>query len=263
MPQFAHLPLLLKPDGNGKLSKRDGDRLGFPVFPLNWKTESGEIYSGYREVGYFPEAVVNFLSLLGWNPGTEQEIFSMQELIDLFSLDRVSKSGAKFDYEKGKWFNHKYLQSKDNEEISNLYQHILIEKGINIDSTKVAKIVSLVKERSNFVNELWGQSSFFFVAPTEYDAKTIQKRWKAETPAQLAELIEILKDIDNFTPENTEEIVKEWITTKEYNLGGIMNAFRLSIVGEPKGPHMFDIITVIGKNETIERIQRAIDTINI
>jgi glutamyl-tRNA synthetase len=262
MPQFAHLPLLLKPDGNGKLSKRDGDRLGFPVFPLNWKDpKTGETSSGYREAGYFPEAVVNFLSLLGWNSGTEQEIFSIQELIDLFSLDRVSKSGAKFDYEKGKWFNHKYLQNKDNDEIADIFQRILVQKDIIEDSAKVTKIVSLVKERANFVNELWGQSSFFFVAPTEYDAKTIQKRWKAETPAQLAELIDILRDINDFTPEKTEEIVKEWITSKEYNLGGIMNAFRLSIVGEPKGPHMFDIIAVIGKDETIERLKKAIEVI--
>jgi glutamyl-tRNA synthetase len=264
MPEFAHLPLLLKPDGNGKLSKRDGDRLGFPVFPLNWKDpKTGETSSGYREAGYFPEAVVNFLSLLGWNPGTEQEIFSMQELIDLFSLDRVSKSGAKFDYEKGKWFNHKYLQSKGNEEIASIFQQTLVENGIETDLAKVTTIVSLVKERANFVNELWGQSSFFFIAPTEYDPKTVQKRWKAETPTQLSELIEVLKGINDFTPENTEEIVKEWITSKEYNLGGIMNAFRLSVVGEPKGPHMFDIIAVIGKNETIERIQRAVNTINI
>ena len=264
MPQFAHLPLLLKPDGNGKLSKRDGDRLGFPVFPLNWKDpKTGETSSGYREAGYFPEAVVNFLSLLGWNSGTEQEIFSMQELIDLFSLDRVSKSGAKFDYEKGKWFNHKYLQQKDNDEIADIFQHILVEKDIIEDSAKVTKIVSLVKERANFVNELWSQSSFFFVAPTEYDAKTIQKRWKAETPTQLTELIQVLNTIVDFTAENTENIVKEWIIAKEYNLGGIMNAFRLSVVGEPKGPHMFDIIEVIGKDETIQRLQRAINHINI
>ena len=262
MPEFAHLPLLLKPDGNGKLSKRDGDRLGFPVFPINWlDPKTGETYSGYREAGYFPEAVVNFLSLLGWNPGTEQEIFSMNELIELFSLERVSKSGAKFDYEKGKWFNHKYLQLKSNKEIAEIFQHILIEKRITAELTKVEKIVSLVKERANFVNELWDQSAFFFVAPTEYDAKTIQKRWKEETPTQLSELIEILKNIEDFEPENTEEIVKEWITSKDYNLGGIMNAFRLSVVGEPKGPHMFDIITVIGKEETISRLQRAINNI--
>lgn len=263
MPEFAHLPLLLKPDGNGKLSKRDGDRLGFPVFPLNWKDpKTAETSSGYREAGYFPEALVNFLALLGWNSGTEQEIFSMHELIDQFSLDRVSKSGAKFDYEKGKWFNHKYLQAKSNEEIALLFQQILIDKAFVVDFEKLVTIVSLVKERANFVNELWSQSSFFFQAPTEYDLKTVQKRWKDETPAQLTELIELLSTIDKFTAENTESVVKEWIVKKEYNMGGIMNAFRLSIVGEPKGPHMFDIIAILGKQETIERIKIVINTIN-
>jgi len=262
MPQFAHLPLLLKPDGNGKLSKRDGDRLGFPVFPLNWTDpKTNETSSGYREAGYFPEAVVNFLSLLGWNSGTEQEIFSMQELIDQFSLERVSKSGAKFDYEKGKWFNDKYLQNKPIEEIANLFQHILIDKGIIEDSDKVQKITSLVRERAVFVNDLWLQSSFFFVAPTTYDEKTVQKRWKAETPDQLTELCDVLAVIDDFGAENTEEIVKAWITANEYNLGAIMNAFRLSLVGEPKGPHIFDITAIIGKDETIARIRKAISSI--
>ena len=262
MPQFAHLPLLLKPDGNGKLSKRDGDRLGFPVFPMNWKDpKTGETSSGYREAGYFPEAVVNFLALLGWNSGTEKEIFSMQELIDQFSLDRVSKSGAKFDYEKGKWFNHQYLQSKSNQEIATIFQETLLQKEINADATKVIKIVSLVKERANFVNELCAQSSFFFQQPTEYDAKTIQKRWKPETPVQLTELIDVLFDINDFYAENTETIVKEWITAKDYNLGGVMNAFRLSLVGEPKGPHIFNIIEVLGKDETIKRLRKAIEVI--
>jgi glutamyl-tRNA synthetase len=260
MPQFAHLPLLLKPDGNGKLSKRDGDRLGFPVFPLEWKDpKTGETSSGYREAGYFPEAVVNFLALLGWNPGTDQEIFSMQELIKLFSLDRVSKSGAKFDYEKGKWFNHKYIQNKPIEEITDLFQHILIEKDIIEDSDKVQKIVSLVRERVNFVTELWSQSSFFFLAPESYDEKTVQKRWKAETPELMEELSIILSGIDDFTAEKTEETVKAWINEKAYNLGAVMNAFRLSIVGELKGPHMFDIISIIGKDETIKRIRKAIE----
>lgn len=264
MPQFAHLPLLLKPDGNGKLSKRDGDRLGFPVFPLNWTDpKTNETSSGYREAGYFPEAVVNFLSLLGWNSGTEQEIFSMQELIGQFSLERVSKSGAKFDYEKGKWFNHKYLQNKPIEEIANLFQHILIDKGIIEDSDKVQKITSLVRERAVFVNDLWLQSSFFFVAPTTYDEKTVQKRWKAETPDQLTELCDVLAVIDDFGAENTEEIVKAWITANEYNLGVIMNAFRLSLVGEPKGPHIFDITAIIGKDETIARIRKAISSITL
>lgn len=263
MPEFAHLPLLLKPDGNGKLSKRDGDRLGFPVFPLNWKDpKTGETSSGYREAGYFPEAVVNFLSLLGWNSGTEQEIFSMQELIDLFSLDRVSKSGAKFDYEKGKWFNHKYLQNKPLDEIADIFQHFLIDKDIIEDSEKVQKIVGLVRERANFVNELWAQSSFFFEAPTSYDEKTVQKRWKESTPHQMKELIEVLETIEDFSAEKTEEMVKEWIAANEYNMGGIMNAFRLSIVGEPKGPHMFDITAVIGKEETIARLKKAIEVIS-
>ena len=262
MPRFAHLPLLLKPDGNGKLSKRDGDRLGFPVFPLEWKDpKTGDISSGYRESGYLPEAVINFLSLLGWNPGTEQEIFSMEELIAAFSLDRCSKSGAKFDYEKGKWFNHKYLQQKSNDELCVLFQPILKEKGIEANDTTVAKIIGLVKERINFVKEIWDQASFFFIAPTSYDEKTIKKRWKEETPAQMTELISVLNNIEDFSPAHTEEIVKAWITEKGYNMGGIMNAFRLSIVGEPKGPHMYDIIEILGKEETIRRIENAIKTI--
>ena len=262
MPEFAHLPLLLKPDGNGKLSKRDGDRLGFPVFPLNWKDpKTGETSSGYREAGYFPEAVVNFLVLLGWNPGTEQEIFSMQELIDAFSLDRVSKSGAKFDYEKGKWFNHQYIQLKSDDEIADIFQRFLVEKDIIEDTEKLEKIVSLTKERVNFVNELWAQTSFFFIAPMMYDEKTVQKRWKEDTPDQMRELISILEDISDFSAEQTETIVKDWIAAKEYNMGAIMNAFRLSIVGESKGPHMFDIITLLGKDETIERLKKAIETI--
>ncbi|MEI7676099.1 MAG: glutamate--tRNA ligase [Bacteroidales bacterium] len=261
MPKFAHLPLLLKPDGNGKLSKRDGDRLGFPVFPLEWKEKDGNVSTGYREAGYLPDAVVNFLALLGWNSGTEQEIFSMQELIDIFSLDRCSKSGAKFDFEKGKWFNHKYIQQKSNEEIAALFTPILIENSVTASSEKSVQIVGMVKERVNFVKELWAQSSFFFVAPTTYDEKTVQKRWKAETPAQLAELIDVLNAISDFTPHATEEIVKAWIAEKEYHLGNIMNTFRLAIVGESKGPHMFDITAIIGKEETIARLKKAIETI--
>lgn len=262
MPQFAHLPLLLKPDGNGKLSKRDGDRLGFPVFPLDWKDpKTGETSSGYREAGYFAEAVVNFLALLGWNSGTEQEMFSMSELIQLFSLDRVSKSGAKFDYEKGKWFNHKYLQSKSDGELADLFQQILVKKDIFEDSEKVAKIVSLIKERANFISDLWEQSYFFFQAPTTYDEKIVQKRWNETTPRLMKELMDVLTNIEDFSAHNTEEIVKQWIAENEYNLGGIMNAFRLSLVGAAKGPHLFDITDIIGKEETLTRIQSAIDTI--
>lgn len=262
MPQFAHLPLLLKPDGNGKLSKRDGDRLGFPVFPLEWEDpKTSVISSGYRESGYFPEAVVNFLALLGWNSGTEQEIYSMQELIETFSLDRVSKSGAKFDYEKGKWFNHQYLQMKSNEEIADMFQRILIEKDIFEDSEKLANIIGLIKERANFVTDIWGQCSYFFQAPETYDEKTVQKRWKDETPKQMTELIGILTNIEDFSAVNTEVLVKRWIEENSYNLGAIMNAFRLSIVGAAKGPHLFDITAYIGKNETIKRLQKAINVL--
>ncbi len=260
MPAFAHLPLLLKPDGNGKLSKRDGDRLGFPVFPLDWEdAATGNISSGYREAGYFPEAVVNFLALLGWNNGTDQELFSMQDLIEQFSLDRVSKSGAKFDYEKGKWFNHQYLQLKSNEEIADIFQHILVQKDIFEDFNKLSKIVGLVKERANFVTDLWEQSSYFFVAPDSYDEKTVKKRWKEDTPQQMNELIAVLNGIDDFSSANAEVIVKQWIEEKSYNLGGIMNALRLALVGASKGVHLFDITEQIGKEETIKRIQQAIE----
>jgi glutamyl-tRNA synthetase len=263
MPQFAHLPLLLKPEGNGKLSKRDGDKLGFPVFPLEWTDpKSGEKSSGYRESGYFPEAVVNFLALLGWNPGTEQELLSMDELISLFSLERVSKSGAKFDYEKGKWFNHKYLQNKSNEELAKLFAIELKAKDFSVDEAKVAKVIGLVKERVSFVSELWEQAEFFFQSPTSYDEKTVQKRWTPETPVMMEELIAVLSGIEDFSAHTTEEIVKAWITTKEYNMGAVMNAFRLSVVGESKGPHMFDIIEIIGKEETIKRIRTAINKLS-
>lgn len=262
MPDFAHLPLLLKPDGNGKLSKRDGDRLGFPVFPLEWKDpKTGDISSGYREAGYLPEAVINFLSLLGWNPGNDQEILSMDELIHQFSLERCSKSGAKFDYEKGKWFNHKYIQLKDNREIAGLFTPVLVEKGIEADLDLVTNIVRLVKERVNFIRELWDQTAFFFIAPTSYDEKTVKKRWKPESPTQLAELSEILANIDDFGAENSEAIVKAWIEENNYHLGNIMNAFRLSLVGESKGPHIFDITAVLGKEETLARLKTAIETI--
>ena len=262
MPRFAHLPLLLKPDGNGKLSKRDGDRLGFPVFPLNWKDpKSGETSSGYREAGYFPEAVVNFLALLGWNPGTGEEILSMQQLIEQFNLEKVSKSGARFDYEKGKWFNHKYLQMKSDEEVADLFQHILVEQNIIEDSQKVIQIVSLVKERANFITDLWEQSSFFFQAPATYDEKTVQKRWKADSPTQMLELAEVLGGIDDFSPAHTEEVVKAWIENKGYGLGAVMNAFRLSVVGAAKGPHMFDITAILGKEETIARLKHAVEVL--
>ena len=253
MPRFAHLPLLLKPEGNGKLSKRDGDRLGFPVFPLEWHDpKTGEVSSGYREAGYLPEAVINFLALLGWNPGNDEEIFSMDELIKLFSLERCSKSGARFDYEKGKWFNHKYLQKKSNEELAELFAPTLAEHHIDEpDKARLAHIIGLVKERVSFVKELWDQLSFFYVAPESYDPKAIKKRWKPETPAIMQELIALLEGLDNFESKATEEVVIPWIEKNGYHMGNVMNAFRLAVVGECRGPHMFDITEIIGKEETL------------
>ncbi len=263
MPRFAHLPLLLKPEGNGKLSKRDGDRLGFPVFPLEWHDPaSGAISSGYRESGYQPEAVVNFLALLGWNPGTDQELFTMDELISLFSIDRVSKSGARFNYEKGIWFNHEYLIRKSDEEVAKLFVPILKEKGYECDLAKLTYIVSLVKERINFPKDLWDQTSFFFVAPTEYDEKSLKKRWKEESPKCLTELMEVLKGLSDFSKvEENEQIVLDWVASKGYNLGTVMNSFRITLVGAAKGPHIFNIIDVLGKEETLARVERALTVI--
>lgn len=262
MPEFAHLPLLLKPDGNGKLSKRDGDRLGFPVFPLEWHDpKTGEVSSGYRESGYLPEAVINFLALLGWNPGTEQEIMSMEELTALFDLRRCSKAGAKFDYEKGKWFNHEYILAKDNKEVAGLFLPVLEQHNIDAPIDKVVTVVGLMKGRVSFVKELWEQCKFFFVAPAGYDEKTVKKRWKEESAAQMTELMTVLEAIDNFSIENQETVVMKWIEDKGYNTGLIMNAFRLTLVGEGKGPHMFDITAVLGKEETLARMKRAIEAL--
>ena len=260
MPKFAHLALLLKPDGNGKLSKRDGDRLGFPVFPLEWHDpKTGDISSGYRESGYLPEAVINFLALLGWNPGNDQEIMSMDELISLFKLEKCSKSGAKFDFEKGKWFNHQYIQQTDNKIIAESFNKDIIANGITTTPQKVEQVVSYMKSRVNFINELWPLCSFFWIAPTEYDAKAVQKRWKPETPKMMKELKEILlqwNDFDN--PDTTEEYVKQWCEKQSYGLGNVMNPFRLMLVGELKGPHMFEVTAVLGKEETIRRMDVAL-----
>ena len=262
MPKFAHLSLLLKPEGNGKLSKRDGDRLGFPVFPLEWHDpKTGDVSSGYRESGYLPEAVVNFLALLGWNPGNDQEVMSMDELIKSFNLSHCSKSGAKFDYEKGKWFNHQYIQKKSNEEIADLFMPILKEHGIEADKAYVVKVVGMMKDRVSFIKDLWNVCAFFFVAPTEYDEKTRKKRWKEDSAAQLTELIEVLRAHEPFDIESTENEVKAWIESKGYHLGNIMNATRLALVGEGKGPHIFDITEALGKEESIKRIQRAIQVL--
>lgn len=265
MPQFAHLPLLLKPEGNGKLSKRDGDRLGFPVFPLEWHDpKTGDVSSGYRESGYLPEAVINFLALLGWNPGNDQELMSMDELIRLFDLGRCSKAGAKFDYKKGIWFNHEYILQKSDAELAELFKPVLTQQGVDVSKYSDAyltTVVSLVKGRVNFVKELWEQARFFFEAPTTYAEKDVKKRWKEDTPAILTELIAILQGMDNFESKPSEEVVIGWITEKGYHMGNVMNAFRLAVVGECKGPHMFDITELLGKEETIARIEKAMKNI--
>lgn len=262
-PEFAHLPLILKPIGNGKLSKRDGDKMGFPVFPLEWKSEEG-ISSGYREKGFFPEAVINFLALLGWNDGTDQELFSLEELVEKFDLNRVHKAGAKFDPEKNKWFNHQYLQKQSDENLAESFKTIVVEKiGDSFTAfgmTKLTKVVSLIKERANFVSDFWELADYFFHAPTSYDEKAA-KNWKEDTPTLLQQLIEVLRNIDDFTSVNIETIVKDWMTQNEIGMGKVMQPFRLSLVGALKGPHLFDIVELIGKDETIKRIEKAIATL--
>jgi glutamyl-tRNA synthetase len=255
-PLFAHLPLLLKPTGKGKLSKRDGDKMGFPVFPLYWPY--GETASGYREEGYFPEAFVNMLALLGWNPGTEQEIFTMDELIAAFSIDRVGKSGARFDPDKAKWFNAKYFQAKSDEELARLFMPVVEEKGFHPDFGKLVKIISLVKERAGFVRDLWNEADFFFVAPESYDAEVVRKRWNTDSPRQMTELFRMGAGVQPFTQEVLETSVKEWISSKGYNTGTILNLFRLLLVGASRGPHLFDIAALIGRDETLARLGNGI-----
>lgn len=262
MPRFAHLPLLLKPEGKGKLSKRDGDRLGFPVFPLEWHDpKTGEISSGYRENGYFPEAVVNFLALLGWNPGTEQELFSLDELVNVFDISRCSKAGAKFDYQKGIWFNHEYILRKSDDEIAALFAPIVASHGIDESLGRITEVVHMMKDRVNFVNELWDLCSFFFVEPSDYDEKTVKKRWKEYSAQQMTELAEVIEGINDFSVENQESVVMKWVEEKEYKLGDVMNAFRLTLVGIGKGPGMFDISAFLGKEETLKRLRKAIEVL--
>ena len=258
-PEFAHLPLILKPVGNGKLSKRDGDKLGFPVFPLEWKTDEG-ISSGYRESGFYPEAVINFLALLGWNDGTEQELFSLKELVNKFDLNRVHKAGAKFDPEKNKWFNHHYLQMQSDVDLAKSYAPFLESKGISISEERLTKLVSLIKERANFVSEFWSLSDYFFEAPTSYDEKAT-KNWKEDTGDLMKQLIVVLEGVEDFSSDKIETIVKDWMAENEIGMGKIMQPFRLSLVGALKGPHLFDIAAFIGKQETINRIQKAISVL--
>jgi len=261
-PEFAHLPLLLKPNGNGKLSKRDGDRLGFPVFPLQWiDPKTNEVSSGYREGGYFPEAFINMLALLGWNSGTEQELFTMDELIEAFSIDRVGKSGSKFDPEKAKWFNHQYLIAKSDDELAGLYLQILENKGIKPDYNFVKTICGLIKERASFVEDFWDQSFFFFQAPDSYDSKIVKKKWKENTPQILIEIINRFENIDTFIAENIENSIKDYLFEKNFGMGQVMNVIRLSLVGSNKGPDLFTIIELIGKKEVVKRVNSAINRI--
>ena len=265
MPAFAHLPLLLKPEGNGKLSKRDGDRLGFPVFPLNWTDpRSGQVSSGYREAGYLPEAVINFLALLGWNPGDDRELMSLDELVELFDLTRCSRAGAKFDYKKGIWFNHEYILRKSDDEVAELFKPVLVEQGVDVAAFSdqyITRAVGLVKSRVNFVRELWQHAAFFFVAPQTYAEKDVRKRWTADTPRILGELITVIEGLDDLTSAAAEAVVMAWIDRMDYHKGNVMNAFRLCVVGECKGPHMFDILELMGQAEIIRRIRTAVKKI--
>ena len=262
MPSFAHLPLLLKPEGKGKLSKRDGDRLGFPVFPLEWNDpKSGEISSGYRESGYFPEAVVNFLALLGWNPGTEQELFTLEELVNVFDISKCSLHGAKFDFQKGIWFNHEYILRKSDDEIAALFAPIVANNGVDESMERITQVVHMMKDRVSFVKELWELCAFFFIAPSEYDEKTVKKRWKEYSAQQMTELADVLEGIEDFSIEGQEPVVMNWVEQKGYKLGDVMNAFRLTLVGIGKGPGMFDISAFLGKEETLKRMRKAIEVL--
>lgn len=263
-PQFAHLPLLLKPDGNGKLSKRDGDRLGFPVFPLQWKDpKSGEISSGYRESGYLPEAVINMLALLGWNPGTDQEMMDLDTLVSLFSIEKISKSGAKFDLEKAKWFNHQYIQKATDEELYPLFEKELQKHGVQADKSYALRIMNMIKERVHFIPEFWDQCSYFFVAPTEYDPQVIKKRWVAGTNEHLVKMMDIILSVQPYDKELAHNKVMDYVQANELNMGKIMNSFRLALVGAAKGPDLFEIITTIGVGETETRIKRAVAEIKV
>lgn len=257
-PEFAHLPLILKPVGNGKLSKRDGDKLGFPVFPLDWKAETGETSMGYREQGFFPEAVVNFLALLGWNDGTEKELFTLEELIESFDLARVNKSGAKFDPEKNKWFNHQYLAKKENSELAVYLQSVLNEKGISVDNAVVEKVAGLVKDRANLTTDLYGLADFFFVAPEKYDEKAA-KNWKEGTSGLMQQVISVIENVKVFEAKEIESTIKSWIQENELGMGKIMQPLRIALVGEMKGPDLFEIISLLGKTETIKRLNTAIN----
>jgi glutamyl-tRNA synthetase len=262
MPQFAHLPLILKPSGQGKLSKRDGDKLGFPVFPLQWTDpETGEISSGYRESGYLPEAVVNMLAFLGWNPGGEQEIYSLDELTEAFTLDRVGKAGARFDPEKAKWYNQHYLRQKSNKELSGSFLPVLIQKGIHPDPEVVENVIGLVRERIVFPNDLWDQACFFFIAPQNFDPAAVKKFWKEDSAKILEDIKELLAGMDSFLPEEIEKAIKDYCEKTQTGMGKIMNPLRILLVGGAFGPHLTDVITLLGKQETTTRIEKGIEAL--
>lgn len=264
-PEFVHLPLLLKPDGKGKLSKRDGDRLGFPVFPLDWRDpQSGDLTHGYREGGYLPEAVVNFLALLGWNPGDDTELMDMDELIKRFSIEHCSRSGAKFAYEKGRWFNHEYIQKLDPERLTDLFTDVLKNHGVDTGSFSrdyIGRAAAMVKDRVSFIEELWANARFFFEAPTEYEAKSVKKRWTPDMPQHMKDLIGQLRALPTLESKKAEEIILGWIKENCLHMGNVMNAWRLAVVGECKGPHMFDILELMGIDENVARIEAAIERI--
>ncbi len=266
-PEFAHLPLIMKPVGKGKLSKRDGDKMGFPVFPLAWKTAEGDLFSGYREDGYLPEAVINMLALLGWNPGTEQEIFSLDELIETFDLSRVNKAGAKFDPDKTKWFQHHYLQQQSDAELAKLFLPVINNNEGSLETSRftrndnelLIKVVGLLKERATFVSDLWDLGDFFFIAPESYNEKASKKAFKEDTPEILKNVVDLLKEMSEFTSEKISEKIKGWVTSQEMGFGKVMMPLRLALVGEMKGPDVFDIASIIEKEETISRIEKAIE----
>lgn len=260
MPEFAHLPLLLKPDGNGKLGKRDGDRLGFPVFPLLWKDPfTGNISSGYRESGYLPEAVVNFLALLGWNPGIDKEIFSMDELVELFSLERISKSGAKFDLKKAHWFNHEYILNADKKTLLEVFKKDLAQRDVAASDEYICQVLDAIKDRVNLLSELWSVSAYFFVAPSEYDATALKKRWKDDTGALLASAAEELNKIERFEDNLAHDILVEFAQNKGVGLGNLMNPLRISLVGTTSGPDLGLLMNILGKTEVLARINRLIE----
>ena len=259
-PEFAHLPLILKPTGKGKLSKRDGDKLGFPVFPLEYTSPDGAISKGYKEEGYFADAVINFLAFLGWNPGTEQELFNLDELINAFDLDRVNKAGARFDPDKIKWFNHHYMQEQSNDTLAEAFKNKRTELK-DIDTSYIAMVIGLIKERATFVNDFWDLSNFFFVAPESYDEKASKKAFKEETKDLMTQLVSIVSNIEDFEVETLQKEIKGWITGNEIGFGKVMMPLRLALVGALQGPDVFDIMYLIGKDESVKRIEKVISVL--